>query len=149
MKYTHDNVLLSLMFTKFSSSSLPESITRSGSFLVSNSVKGSTSSLATSAIEVFKRSKPELSGFPGSKNMQFICPDSHHPVLTKRSKEMIYLYSLYQDLTKLLKFTEQLVLMKVRAYYLPWYVCGVPHQYNGRISLSVDLLVLFHDTSAA
>ena len=89
MKYTHDNVVLSLMFTKFSSSSLSESITRSGSFLVSSSVKGSTSSLATSATEAFKRSNPELSGFPGSKNMQFICPDSHHPVLTKHSNEMI------------------------------------------------------------
>ena len=51
-----------------SSSSLSKSITRSGSFLMTDSVQGSTSSLAASAIAAFKRSKPELSGFPGLKH---------------------------------------------------------------------------------
>ena len=35
---------------------------------MSDSVKGSTSFLAASAIAAFKRSKPELSGFPGLKH---------------------------------------------------------------------------------
>ena len=51
-----------------SSSSLSESITRSGSFLMSDSVKGPTSSLGASTIAAFKHSKPELSGFPSLFN---------------------------------------------------------------------------------
>ena len=48
-----------------SSSSQSESITRSGLFSVSDSVKRSTNSLAALAIATLKRSKPELSAFPG------------------------------------------------------------------------------------